>query len=318
MASAGAERRSGAQEGPTLGPALIVEAPAGCVQSSEVECPVSRDQCVVPAYKTYPSQGAEECPAEPVPRPEVRTEQLKPKTEGPEGRGLRALASVVRPGQGLKRKPVKGGWLGQSPRHPRAEMELPSGLLLLPKDESARSPGEPSPSSSAKQHKKTKKRKSLGPPALSAAVSTLPAPAEALGLERRAQRLRPLYQYINYCNPELNQAEEDREVRAGPEPELEVALAPEEADVEHMQAILPVPGELGSGPGLPCSHMLVPPTHMLAPLAEEAGEEPGDLPDLGVSGQLKAEMDKSTQVDINKMLRVCAAPLVPPLSPQYK
>ncbi|XP_004704889.1 uncharacterized protein C16orf86 homolog [Echinops telfairi] len=309
MASAGAERRSGPQEGSTLGSALIVEAPAGCVQSSEIECPVSRDQRVVPAYKTCLSQEAKECPAVPVPRPEVRAEQLKPKTEGPEGRGLRALASVVRQGQGLKRKPVK------------AEVELPSGLLLLQKDESARSPGEPSPSSSAKQHKKTKKRKSLGPPALLATVSTLPAPAEALGLERRAQRLRPLYQYINYCNPELNQAgKEDREAGAGPgpEPELKAALAPEEADVEHMQALLPVAGETGSGPALPCPQMLVPPTHMLAPLAEDAGEEAGFLPDLGVSGQLKAEMDKSTQVDISKMLRVCAAPLVPPLSPQYK
>lgn len=135
----------------------------------------------------------------------------------------------------------------------------------------------------------------------------------------KAQRLRPLYQYINYCNPELNQAGEgDREAEAEVEPESELTVVPEEAGVEQLQALLPVAGELGSDLTLPCPSMFVPPTHTLVPLGEEASEEPGGLPSLGVSGCLKAEMDKSTQVDINKMLSVCNAPLVPPLSPQYK
>ena len=64
--------------------------------------------------------------------------------------------------------------------------------------------------------------------------------------------------------------------------------------------------------------MFMTPTYTLVPLGEEAGEEPGGLPSLGVSSCLKAEMLKSTQVDTNKMLSVCAAPLVPPPSPQYK
>lgn len=82
--------------------------------------------------------------------------------------------------------------------------------------------------------------------------------------------------------------------------------------------MLPTAGELRSGLTLPCPNMFMTPTYTLVPLGEEAGEEPGGLPSLGVSGCLKAEMLKSTQVDTNKMLSVCAAPLVPPPSPQYK
>lgn len=144
-----------------------------------------------------------------------------------------------------------------------------------------------------------------------------PAPALPRVLAGKAQRLRPLYQYINYCNPELNQ-EGDREAEAEVEPESELTLVPEEACVEQLPALLPVAGELGSDLTLPCPSMFLSPTHALVPLGEEAGEEPGGLPSLGVSGLLKTEMDKTTQVDINKMLSVCAAPLVPPLSPQYK
>lgn len=70
--------------------------------------------------------------------------------------------------------------------HPRAEAELPQGLLLQKEDlESSQS--EPSPS--AKQHKKAKKRKSLGPPVIPAVVSTVSTPSETLGLEREWQSL---------------------------------------------------------------------------------------------------------------------------------
>lgn len=145
------------------------------------------------------------------------------------------------------------------------------------------------------------------------------APALPWVLSGKAQRLRPLYQYINYCNPELNQAGEgDRESEAEVDPELELTLVPEEAGVEQLQALLHVAGELGSGLTLPCPNTFVFPTHALVPLGKEAGEEPGGLLSLGVSGCLKAEVDKSTQVDIDKMLSVCMASLVPPLSPQYK
>lgn len=144
----------------------------------------------------------------------------------------------------------------------------------------------------------------------------VPAPALTRVFAGKAQRLRPLYQYINYCNPELNQAGEgDREAEAEMETELELALVPEEAGVEQLQALLPVAGELASGLTLPCPNTLVSSTHALGPLGEEVGEEPGCQ---GVSSHLKAEVDKSTQVDIDKILSVCATPLVPPLSPQYK
>lgn len=146
-----------------------------------------------------------------------------------------------------------------------------------------------------------------------------PAPAPPGSFAGKAQRLRPLYQYINYCNPELNEAAEvDREAEAEAEPESDPTLVPKEACAEQLPALLPGAGELDSGLTLPCPSMFVSPTHALVPLGEEAGEEPGGLPSLGVSGLLKTEMDKSTQVDISKMLSVCAAPLVPPLSPQYK
>ncbi|XP_007938455.1 uncharacterized protein C16orf86 homolog [Orycteropus afer afer] len=314
MASVGAERRPGTQEDTAVGLAVPVEASGGRVQSSE--CPVTRDQCLVPAHEACQTQSEDKCPRGPASEPELQEERLKAEVEALEERGPRPLVSTVRPSHSLKRKPL---WSPSLPgashhAHPRAKAELPLGLLLQ-KEEPEGSQSEPPPS--AKQHKKTKKRKSPGAQALPAVVNTVSAPSEALGLERKAQRLRPLYQYINYCNPELNQAGEgDREAKA--EHELDLALIPKEAGVEQLQALLPVAGELGSGLALPCRKMLVPPTHVLAPLAEEAGEEPGGLPNLGVSGWPKAEVDKSTQVDIDKMLSVCAAPLVPPLSPQYR
>lgn len=202
----------------------------------------------------------------------------------------------------------------------------------------------------AKQHKKAKKRKSVGAPVPPAVASTS-TPTETLGLERewtpwgypslssrtdmgppgapvfalpwvlagKAQRLRPLYQYINYCNPELNQAG-DGEGEPEVEPQSELAPAPEKAGVEqlHLRALVPVAGELGLGLALPCPNALVPLTHTLPSLGQEVGGKPGGLSSLRVSSSLKAEVDKTTQVDIDKMLSVCAAPLVPPLSPQYK
>ncbi|XP_014403362.1 PREDICTED: uncharacterized protein C16orf86 homolog [Myotis brandtii] len=324
MASSGTERRPGAQEGTAEGtaegPAQLSEAPRGHVQSSE--CPVMGNQGLVSAHEACGTQGEDKCPTGPVSEPELQEERLKleeerlkPEVEALEERGPRPMASVVRSSHGPKRKPVNlPGPSHQA--HPRAEAELPQGLPLQREDLEG-SQSEPSPST--KQHKKAKKRKSLAAPVLPAVASTASAPSETLGLERKAQRLRPLYQYINYCNPELNEAGEvEREAEAEVEPESDPTLVPKEACVEQLPALLPVAGELGSGRSLPCPSMFVSPTHALVPLGEEAGEEPGGLPSLGVSGLLKTEMDKSTQVDISKMLSVCAAPLVPPLSPQYK
>ncbi|XP_045670912.1 uncharacterized protein C16orf86 homolog [Ursus americanus] len=280
------------------------------------------DLCLVPAYEACWTSGEDKCPTGPVSEPELQEEQLKLEeerlkleAESLEERGPRPTASIVRTSHCLKRKPVNlPGPSHQA--HPRAEAEMPQGLPLQ-KEESESSQSEPLPS--AKQHKKAKKRKSLGAPVLPAMASTVSAPSETLGLERKVQRLRPLYQYINYCNPELNQeGEGDGEAEAEMEPELELALVREEAGVEQLQALLPVAGEVASGLTLPCPNSFVSSTHALVSLGEEVGEEPGCLPRLGVSGRLKAEVDKSTQVDIDKMLSVCAAPLVPPLSPQYK
>ncbi|XP_073736222.1 uncharacterized protein C16orf86 homolog isoform X1 [Callorhinus ursinus] len=329
MASARAERRPGAQERTAAGPAQLAESSGGHAHNSE--WPVMADPCLAPAYEACRSLGEDKCPTGPVSEPGLQEEQLKLEEErlklevdSLEERGPRPTASIVRTSHGPKRKPVNlPGPSHQA--HPRAEAEIPQGLPLQ-KEESESSQSEPLPS--AKQHKKAKKRKSLGAPVLPALASTVSAPSETLGLETpalprvfagKSQRLRPLYQYINYCNPELNQAGEgDREAEAEMEPELELALVPEEAGVEQLQALLPVAGELASGLTLPCPSTSVSSTHALVPLGEEVGEEPGCLPRLGGSSRLKAEVDKSTQVDIDKMLSVCAAPLVPPLSPQYK
>ncbi|XP_017394897.1 uncharacterized protein C16orf86 homolog [Cebus imitator] len=324
MASVGAERRPGFQEATVVGQALLVEDP-GRAQTSE--CPVTgdqflvpADQFLVPAHEARRTQGEDQPPAGAASEPELQEEGPHLEEEGPkpeagalEERGPRPVVSV-RPGHGPKRKPVKSLSLPGHRAHSRAEAELPPRLLLQ-EEEPEGSQSEVSPS--AKQHKKAKKRKSLGAPVIHASASTVSAPLEMLGLERKAQRLRPLYQYINYCNPELNQVGEgDREAEVDAEAEL--ALVPEEAGVEQLQALLPLAGKLGPGLTLSCRSPLVPPTHALAPLGEEAGEEPGGLPSLGVSDHLKAEVEKSTQVDIDKMLSVCTSPLVHPLSPQYK
>ncbi|XP_070940874.1 uncharacterized protein C16orf86 homolog isoform X2 [Macaca nemestrina] len=298
MASAGAERRPGVQEVTVVGQGQLAEDP-GSAQTSE--CPVAEEHFLVPAHEARGTQGEDQRPAGAASElelqeegPKLGQERPKPEAGALEERGPRPVVSIVRPRHGPKRKPVK---------------------LPLQEEEPEGSQSEPSPS--AKQHKKAKKRKSLGAPVLHAVASTVSAPLETLGLERKAQRLRPLYQYINYCNPELNQAGEG-DGEAEVEAEAELALVPEEAGVEQLQALLPLAGELGPGLALPCPSPLVTPIHALAPLGEEAGEEAGGLPSLGVSDHHKAEVDKSTQVDIDKMLSVCTAPLVPPLSPQYK
>ncbi|KAM8776333.1 uncharacterized protein C16orf86 homolog [Rhynchonycteris naso] len=320
MALAGTERRPGAQEETAEEPTQVAEVPSDQAPSSE--CPVTENQGLVSAHEACGTQDKDKCPTGPVSESELQEERLmleeerlKPGVEALEERSPRPMVSTVRSSHGPKRKPVN--LPGPSHHaHPRAEAELPQGLLLHREDLEG-SISEPSPS--AKQHKKAKKRKSLGTPVLPAVASTVSAPSETLGLERKAQRLRPLYQYINYCNPELNQPEEeDREAEAEVEAELELTLVPEEACVEQLPASLPGAGELGSGLTLPCPNMFVSPTYALGPLGEEAGEQSGDLYSVGVNSLLKTEMDKSAQADIHKMLSVCAAPLVPPLSPQYK
>uniref|UniRef100_A0A7N4PGW9 Uncharacterized protein n=1 Tax=Sarcophilus harrisii TaxID=9305 RepID=A0A7N4PGW9_SARHA len=232
---------------------------------------------------------------EPEPEPELE-EELAKDEEQLEPRGPRPppLVPPLRASHGLKRKPAKV----------EAELLLQHADLRRPplrREDSDGAQGEPSPP--AKQHKKAKKRKSLGAPPPLAAAPAVPTPAETLGLERKAQRLRPLYQYINYSNPELNQAgdgEAEMEVELGLAPEQPPG-GPEEAGVERPQA-----SPLGAIPSV------------LAPFAEEGVEEPVPVLSFAPSSQLKAEVDKSTQVDIDKMLSVCAAHLVPPLSPQYK
>ncbi|XP_011787400.1 PREDICTED: uncharacterized protein C16orf86 homolog isoform X1 [Colobus angolensis palliatus] len=323
MASAGAERRPGVQEATVVGQGQLAEDP-GSAQTSE--CPVAGEHFLVPAHEARGTQGEDQRPAGAASELELQEEGPKLEGERPkleagalEERGPRPVVSIVRPRHGPKRKPVKSFSLPGLHAHPKAEAELPPRLPLQ-EEEPEGSQSEPSPS--AKQHKKAKKRKSLGAPVLHAVASTVSAPLETLGLEPsalpwvfagKAQRLRPLYQYINYCNPELNQAGEG-DGEAEVEAEAELALVPEEAGVEQLQALLPLAGELGPGLALPCPNPLVTPIHALAPLGEEAG----GLPSLGVSDHHKAEVDKSTQVDIDKMLSVCTAPLVPPLSPQYK
>ncbi|XP_028624604.1 uncharacterized protein C16orf86 homolog [Grammomys surdaster] len=307
MASVEAKRQPEAQNGAAVGLAQVAEI---------LECP-GTEECLVPAHETCRTPGEDKCPVGHGLEPELQEEGVNPGEEGlnpgveaGEERGPKPTPSTLRPAHGPKRK---------------AEAELPPGLLLQ-KEEPEGSHSESSVSS--KQHKKAKKRKSVGAP-MTPAVASASAPTKTLGLlesfalpwvlSGKAQRLRPLYQYINYCNPELNQAGDgDREPEV--EPESELALLPEEAGVEQLQVqtLLPMPGELGLGIAMPCPNPLVPLTHNLPPLVDEVGEEPGGLSGLRVSGSLKAEVDKTTQVDIDKMLSVCAAPLVPPLSPQYK
>ncbi|KAI5943093.1 hypothetical protein MM560_G80n82 [Manis javanica] len=207
------------------------------------------DQWPVPAHEAC--QGEDKCPTEPISEPELQEERLKLEEERfKQEEALEERVSTVRPSHGSKRKLVSlPGPTHQA--HPRAEAELPQGLPLH-REEPEGSQSEPSPT--AKQHKKAKKRRSLGAPVLPAMAGTVSAPSETLRQERKAQRLRPLYQYINYCNPELNQAGEgDREAEAVVQTELE--LAPEEAGVEQLQALPPM-AEQVTVPSTLVAHLL--------------------------------------------------------------
>ncbi|XP_065423810.1 uncharacterized protein C16orf86 homolog [Chrysemys picta bellii] len=136
-----------------------------------------------------------------------------------------------------------------------------------------------------RQHKKTKKRKSSSDLAASPAAALLP---DTLRTDRRPQRLRPLYQYINYDNPELNSPSEDESDTPETAALGEAAGAPDKANMEESEG----------------SH--------------QAGTKSDNPESCSPGTPPQAEVDKSTQVDIDKMLSVCAAHLVPPLSPQYK
>nr|XP_020667121.1 uncharacterized protein C16orf86 homolog [Pogona vitticeps] len=137
-----------------------------------------------------------------------------------------------------------------------------------------------------KQPKKSKKRKSSTDTIVTPSGNTLPP--ESVGAERKSQRLRPLYQYINYDNPEMNKP-------LGKECDLNQQETP------------------------PTRRSRTAPLELkITPNTDDKGKElKGSVS--GTSGAtVRTEVDKSTQVDISKMLSVCAAHLVPPLSPQHK
>lgn len=67
----------------------------------------------------------------------------------------------------------------------------------------------------------------------------------------------------------------------------------------------------------PYGHNFVP-TFYSVSVAEDKGRDLRSPKSVNPGAAAKAEVDKSTQVDIDKMLSVCAAHLVPPLSPQHK
>ncbi|XP_016851710.1 uncharacterized protein C16orf86 homolog isoform X2 [Anolis carolinensis] len=141
-----------------------------------------------------------------------------------------------------------------------------------------------------KQPKKSKKRKSISildiPVAPSVNMGSV-LPPESAG---KSQRLRPLYQYINYDNPEMN-SPPDKESDL---PQVEVPPV-----LENKTGLL----ELRITPNI---------------VADDKGKELRSSISATSATAAKTEVDKSTQVDIDKMLSVCAAHLVPPLSPQYK
>ncbi|XP_072135605.1 uncharacterized protein C16orf86 homolog [Mobula birostris] len=106
---------------------------------------------------------------------------------------------------------------------------------------------------------------------------------------------RTLYQYINFDNPEFN------------------ILTTVESDVE--QTILENISE--SKP-----KATIPSYQTTQPAGHESKEDSllRTSPSLSLGTSEKSGLNKSSQVslDINKMLSICAAPLVPPLSPQPK
>ncbi|KAG8144028.1 hypothetical protein E2320_001158 [Naja naja] len=156
-----------------------------------------------------------------------------------------------------------------------------------------------------KQPKKSKKRKSTQEttPVPPAAPGTS-LPPESATTEKKSQRLRPLYQYINYDNPEMNRPSDK-----------EYDLSPVEAPSTQENKTGTI--ELRTTPSIGQKLLHTDPVFSVA-VAEEKGKELRSLPSATSGAAVKTEVDKSTQVDIDKMLSVCAAHLVPPLSPQNK
>ncbi|XP_044275796.1 uncharacterized protein C16orf86 homolog [Varanus komodoensis] len=160
---------------------------------------------------------------------------------------------------------------------------------LTPRTEEAEGP-KAEVSFMPKQPKKSKKRKSsLDIPAAPSAIPGGALSPESAGLDRKSQRLRPLYQYINYDNPEMNNPSD------------------KECDLLQCEA----PSTLENKTGL--LELKITPI-----VVEDKGKELRSPTSTTSGAVAKAEVDKSTQVDIDKMLSVCAAHLVPPLSPQHK
>ncbi|KAL7978877.1 hypothetical protein Chor_013366 [Crotalus horridus] len=158
-----------------------------------------------------------------------------------------------------------------------------------------------------KQPKKAKKRKSTQeitpvPPATPG--SSLPP--ESATAEKKSQRLRPLYQYINYDNPEMNRPS-DKEYDL---PQME---APSTQGNKAGTVELRLPPSIGNNLETKEGQKLL---HSDLRFSVAEGKEPRGLP--SAPSVVKTEVDKSTQVDIDKMLSVCAAHLVPPLSPQNR
>ncbi|XP_078066397.1 uncharacterized protein C16orf86-like [Mustelus asterias] len=159
-------------------------------------------------------------------------------------------------------------------------------------------------STGALQQKKAlkKKRRSDGVVVLNINSTTISPKTSTITLENSSKILstgkqrRMLYQYINFDNPEFNvltTTENDQKEQTILE------------NISENKTKMPVP-----------SH----------PSAQTAGNENKEdsllrtSPSLSLGTPEKSAPNKSAQVslDINKMLSICAAPLVPPLSPQPK
>nr|XP_014342026.1 PREDICTED: uncharacterized protein C16orf86 homolog [Latimeria chalumnae] len=146
------------------------------------------------------------------------------------------------------------------------------------------------------QQKKSKKRQKDG----TSTQHTFPVPAASSGtgnlelLTGKQQQVRLLYQYINYSNPEFNTHSEEDMNTEGKDTLANTPADPEKTNEKNK-----------AEPDLQLT----------------GAENKDDLPTLANGSPeslVKSELDKTTQVDIDKMLSVCTAPLVPPLSPQHQ
>uniref|UniRef100_A0A8C6Z4Z9 Uncharacterized protein n=1 Tax=Nothoprocta perdicaria TaxID=30464 RepID=A0A8C6Z4Z9_NOTPE len=132
-----------------------------------------------------------------------------------------------------------------------------------------------------------------------AGVRGLPLPVPVAG---RLQRLRPLYQYINLESPELSGPadEEEEEGEAARQAQAERgAGAPRRATAPELQG-----GTADTLGGLEKNAVTI--------KASKGAAFPAG------AGDPAGPEDRAAQVDVEKMLSVCAAHLVPPLSPQHK